>query len=300
MARSIADTNNGVQLRAWWLYRMLYSPHPLQEKLTLFWHNHFATSNAKVQNAGFMLGQYELMRQHALGNFAALLREMSKDPAMLVWLDGRDSKKGNPNENYGRELMELFSLGIGNYTEKDIREAARAFTGWEIQGTEAVFNAAQHDDGDKTVLGQTGNWKGDDIVRICLEQKSAPGFIVAQAVPLPHQRRRSPPTPELLEPLAEQFRKSDYDFGALVKTVLSSNLFFSETAYRKRIKSPVDFALGIVRGLEGHDRHERPGRRCWSSWARTSSTRRRSRAGTAARPGSTARRCCSARTWPWP
>src|SRR5207253_2878490 len=108
------------------------------EKLTLFWHNHFATSNAKVQNAGFMLGQYNLMRKHALGSFAELLKGMSSDPAMLVWLDGRDSKKGNPNENYGRELMELFSLGIGHYTENDVREAARSFTGWEIKGTEAV------------------------------------------------------------------------------------------------------------------------------------------------------------------
>src|SRR5258707_6197417 len=98
------------QLAAWWLYRLLHSPHPLQEKLTLFWHNHFATSNAKVQNASFMLGQYELMRKYALGDFGVMLREISKDPAMLVWLDGRDSKKGNPNENYGRELMELFSL----------------------------------------------------------------------------------------------------------------------------------------------------------------------------------------------
>ena len=99
---------------------------------------------------------------------------------MLIWLDGRDSKKGNANENYGRELMELFSLGIGHYTEKDVREAARAFTGWEIKDDAAVFNAARHDAGEKTVLGQTGKWKGDDIVRICLEQKSAPGFIVGK------------------------------------------------------------------------------------------------------------------------
>src|SRR5436189_81517 len=119
---------------------MLYTPHPLQEKLTLFWHNHFATSNAKVQSARFMLGQYELLRRHALGSFATLLTEMSRDPAMLVWLDTRGSKKGNPNENYARELMELFSLGIGHYSEKDIREAARAFTGWELRGALAHFN----------------------------------------------------------------------------------------------------------------------------------------------------------------
>jgi uncharacterized protein (DUF1800 family) len=250
MARSIAASNSGAQLRAWWVHRMLYSPHPLQEKMTLFWHNHFATSNAKVQNAGFMLGQYNLMRKHALGSFAELLKGMSGDPAMLVWLDGRDSKKGNPNENYGRELMELFSLGIGHYTENDVREAARSFTGWEIKGTEAVFNAGQHDDGDKTVLGQTGKWSGDDVVRICLEQPSTATFLVGKLYRC-LVSENMPATPELLQPLAEQFRKSNYDFGALVKTVLSSNLFHSADAYCARIKPPTDFTLGIVRGLEG-------------------------------------------------
>lgn len=249
LAKSVASANNGPQLRAWWLYRMMYSPHPLREKLTLFWHNHFATSNAKVNNAGFMLGQYELMRRHALGNFRPLLQEMSKDPAMLVWLDTRGSKKGAPNENYARELMELFSLGVGNYTETDIREAARAFTGWEISSGKAAFNENQHDTTDKTVLGQKGNWKGEDIVRICLDQKVCAKFMVHKLYKFLVSEAVEP-TPELLEPLADQFRK-DYDFGALVKTVLRSNLFFSATAYRTSIKSPVDFTLGIVRALEG-------------------------------------------------
>jgi len=146
--------------------------------------------------------------------------------------------------------MELFSLGIGHYTEKDIREAARAFSGWELRNAKPVFNPAEHDDGDKTVLGQKGKWKGADIVRICLEQKSAPYFIVGKLYKL-LVSETVPATPELLEPLATQFRKSDYDFGALVKTVLRSNLFFSEQVYRTRVKSPVDFALGIVRALEG-------------------------------------------------
>jgi uncharacterized protein (DUF1800 family) len=247
---SIARSNSDAQARAWWLYRMLYTPHPLREKLTLFWHNHFATSNTKVNNAAFMLGQYDLMRRHALGNFRTLLQEMSKDPAMMVWLDTRDSKKGNPNENYARELMELFSLGIGHYTEKDIREAARAFTGWEIQGGKAHFNKGQHDDGAKTVLDRTGKWTGEDIVRICLEQQPAPYFIVGKLYRF-LVSETVPATPELLEPLAMQFRRSDYDFGELVRTVLRSNLFFSATVYRTRIKAPVDFALGIVRALEG-------------------------------------------------
>src|SRR5207253_4005988 len=175
---------------------------------------HFATSNRKVQNAGFMLRQYELLRRHALGSFRTLLQEMSKDPAMMVWLDTRSSKKGNPNENYARELMELFSLGIGHYTEKDIREAARAFTGWEIRERQATFNPAQHDDGEKTVLSKTGKFQGSDIVDICLEQKSAPGFIVAKLYRFIISENVAP-TPELLEPLAARFRASDYDFGAL-------------------------------------------------------------------------------------
>jgi uncharacterized protein (DUF1800 family) len=250
LADSITRANNGQQLSAWWLYRMLYTPHPLREKLTLFWHNHFATSNKKVANAGFMLRQYELMRRHALGSFRSLLQEMSKDPAMMVWLDTRGSKKGSPNENYARELMELFSLGIGHYTEKDIREAARAFTGWDIRGAEPYFNAAQHDNGEKTVLGKKGKFQGADIVNICLEQQAAPTFIVGKLYRF-FLSETIEPTPELLEPLAEQFRRSDYDFGGLVKTVLRSNLFFSAQMYRTRVKSPVDFALGIVRALEG-------------------------------------------------
>ena len=257
MSRSLAEANNGAQLSALWLYRMLYSPHPLREKLTLFWHNHFATSNLKVQNAGYMLGQYELLRRHAQGSFRTLLTEMSRDPAMLIWLDTIQSQRNQPNENYARELLELFSLGIRNarrpgqrnYNEDDIRQAARAFTGWRIENGQAVFRARDHDAGEKTVLGQRGAWRADDIVRICLEQESTPyfltrklfRFLISDAIE---------PTPALLEPLAEEFRRSDYDFGALVERMLRSNLFFSAAAYRSKVKAPVDFVLGIVRGLE--------------------------------------------------
>jgi Protein of unknown function (DUF1800) len=250
LAEAIRKANNGPQARAWWLYRMLYSPHPLRERFTLFWHNHFATSNAKVQNAGYMLGQYDLMYRHALGNFRELLQEMSKDPAMMVWLDTSLSKKGMPNENYARELMELFSLGIGHYTEDDIREAARAFTGWELKAGQSQFNAAQHDPGEKKVLGQAGKWTGEDVVRICLDQPSCPRFIVTKLYQFLISES-APPAEELMAPLAERFRASGFDFGDLVRTVLRSNLFFSPHAYRARVKSPVDFALGIVRGLEG-------------------------------------------------
>jgi len=258
LAQSIGQANNGIQATAWWMYRMLYTPHPLREKLTYFWHNHFATSNRKVNNARYMLGQYELTRRHAQGNFRSLLQEISHDPAMMVWLDTVQSRRQMPNENYARELMELFSLGITNlrrpgqrnYTEEDIREAARAFTGWQIDNGRAVFREEQHDPTEKTVLGQRGRWRADDIVRICLEREAAPYFIanklfrflVSETVPA---------TPELLEPLASAFRQSDYDFGAMVERVLRSNLFFSPLVYRTRVKTPVDYALGILRGLEG-------------------------------------------------
>ena len=238
------------ELRGWWVYSMIHTAHPLREKMTLFWHNHFATSNAKVNNAGYMLGQYDLMYRHALGNFRMLLQEMSKDPAMMVWLDTSLSKKGMPNENYARELMELFSLGIGKYTEDDIREAARAFTGWELKAGQSHFNPAQHDTGEKKVLDQKGNWTGEDVVRICLDQPACPRFIVTKLYQFLISESE-PPAAELISPLAERFRASGFDFGDLVRTMLRSNLFFSPHGYRQRVKAPVDFALGIIRGLEG-------------------------------------------------
>jgi uncharacterized protein (DUF1800 family) len=266
MSRSLADANSGAggantgaQLSALWLYRMLYSSHPLREKLALFWHNHFATSNSKVRNAGYMLGQYELMRRHAQGSFRSLLTEMSRDPAMLIWLDTVQSQRNQPNENYARELMELFSLGVTNarrpsernYTEDDVRQAARAFTGWRLEQGRAVFRESDHDPGEKNVLNQRGRWRADDIVRICLEQESAPYFIVGKLFRF-LVSDSMPATPELLEPLASEFRRSDYDFGALVERMLRSNMFFSAQAYRAKVKAPVDFVLGIVRGLDGH------------------------------------------------
>jgi len=258
MSRSLADANGAAQVSALWLYRMLYSPHPLREKLTLFWHNHFATSNAKVLNVGYMLGQYELMRRHAQGSFRTLLTDMSRDPAMMVWLDTIQSQRERPNENYARELMELFSLGVTNarrpgernYTEDDVRQAARAFTGLRIQDGRAVFRGGDHDSGEKTVLGQRGRFGADDIVRICLEQESAPYFITRKLFRFLVSDSIEA-TPALLEPLATEFRR-DWNFGALVETILRSKLFFTQSAYRTKIKGPVDFVLGIVRGLEGH------------------------------------------------
>lgn len=235
-------------LRAWWLYCMLFSGHPLREKTTLFWHNHFATSIGKVKFAQPMVRQNHLLRKHALGKFGPFLLEMSKDPAMLIYLDSNSNIKGRPNENYAREVMELFSLGVGNYTEKDIQEAARAFTGWHTDGEKFTFNDKLHDEGEKTILGQKGNWDGDDIVDILLKQPVAARFLVRKLYREFISEAREP-SDALIEPLAEKFRKSDYDIGLVMRTMLSSRLFFSQHAFRQRIKSPIEYVLGAVKSV---------------------------------------------------
>jgi hypothetical protein len=243
-----ARDDDGQQLRGWWLYCMLHGGHPLREKLTLFWHNHFATSIAKVHEPALMFRQNCLLRQHALGKFGPFLQAISKDGAMLVWLDSNSNIKGKPNENYAREVMELFSLGVGHYTEKDIREAARAFTGWHTDGKGFKFNVRAHDDGTKTVLGQTGAWDGGDVVRIVLEQPAAARFLVRKLYHFLISENASPPD-ALLEPLCESFRKSDYDIAGLVKTMLASRHFYSGHAFRQRIKNPVEYVLGAVQAV---------------------------------------------------
>ena len=160
MAQVIGDaavgSNNINRLKAWWVYRMIFTPDPLTERLTMLWHNHFATSNLKVRNVGFMRNQNEILRKFSRGPFSQLLTKTVRDPAMLSWLDADANRKGNPNENLAREIMELFTLGVGNYTENDIKEAARALTGWTVKEGTFVFDAAQHDQGPKTIFGRSG------------------------------------------------------------------------------------------------------------------------------------------------
>jgi hypothetical protein len=240
--------DTGDQLRGWWLYCMLQGGHPLRDKLTLFWHNHFATSLVKVQHVGLMFRQNCLLRRHALGHFGPMLQDVSRDPAMLVWLDSNANVKGRPNENYARELMELFSLGVGHYTEHDIREAARAFTGWHTDGYGFAFDARDHDDGPKTVLGRTGNWDGGDVVDIVLGRPDAARFVVGKLYQFLVSERAAPP-PGLLEPLCDRFRKCGYDVAALVRTILASRHFYSDHAVRKRVKGPVEYMLGAVRAV---------------------------------------------------
>src|SRR5688572_17374951 len=158
------------QLPAWWLYRMLNTADPALEKLTLFWHGHFATSAAKVEKAGLMVAQNELLRSHARGRFGEMVRGVSRDPAMLLYLDSATNRRIRPNENFARELLELFCLGVGNYTEADIKQVARAFTGWEVRLDRFAFNAIQHDRGVKTFFGKTGSYDGDEAIQVVLDQ----------------------------------------------------------------------------------------------------------------------------------
>jgi hypothetical protein len=247
----------GEALRGWWLYCMLQGGHPLREKLTLFWHDHFATSIAKVQSPVLMFRQNCLLRRHALDHFGPFLQAISRDGAMLLWLDSNSNVKGKPNENYARELMELFSLGVGNYVERDVREAARAFTGWRLAGDQFGFDARLHDAEAKTILGQTGAFDGGDVVRIVLQQPAAARFLIRKLYRFLISERAVPPD-SLLEPLCDSFRKSDYDIAALVRTMLASRHFYSDHAYRQRIKGPVEYVLGAAQTIYRRYGEEEP------------------------------------------
>jgi uncharacterized protein (DUF1800 family) len=228
---------------------MIMTPHPLRERMTLFWHNHFATSNEKVNSPTLMLRQNSLLRSEALGSFPALLKSIARDPAMLVWLDAATSRKSRPNENYAREVMELFTLGRGHYTEVDVQEAARAFSGGFIQGEEYREIAAQHDDGEKTILGQTGRFRGDDVARILLDQPACAPFLCRKLYAHFVDELQQPPD-DLIEPLAQAFRSSGYQIRTPVEMILRSCLFFDRACFRKRVKSPVELLVGTVRALE--------------------------------------------------
>ncbi|MEQ8791837.1 MAG: DUF1800 domain-containing protein [Pirellulaceae bacterium] len=237
-------------LAAAWVYRLLGTPHPLREKMTLFWHGHFATSAEKVEKADLMHGQNEMLRRHALGDFGRLVQEISRDPAMLVYLDSTTNRKSHPNENYAREVMELFCLGEGHYTENDVQQLARCFTGWEVRRGKFYFNRYQHDTGAKSILGESGEFGGQEAVEIILRQDEAPRFIVGKLFRFFICDEPQPPR-ALLEPLVETFRASRLDIAVLVERILGSELFFSEYAVGRKVRSPVELAVGLLRALEG-------------------------------------------------
>jgi hypothetical protein len=235
------------RLRGWWISRMLHTKRPLQEKMTLFWHGHFTSSIEDVRLARHMYTQNQLLRQNCLGNFKQLVLDISRDPAMLRYLDNNTNRKGRPNENYARELLELFTMGIDNYTEEDIKEAARAFTGWTFRGDEFVFNRAQHDDGEKTFLGETGRFDGTDIIDIIFRQPVTARWICRRLVEFFAYEN---PEPELIEAMAELLRRNNYEIRPLMRALLQSEAFYSARAYRTQIKSPAHLIVGSVRYLE--------------------------------------------------
>lgn len=248
--RTILSAGNSQGLSAWWLYRMLHTPAQLLEKTTLFWHGHFATSAEKVTNARLMLDQNALLRDNALGSFTKMVNAISRDPAMLIYLDSSTNRKTHPNENYARELLELFCLGLGNYTEKDIQDVARCFTGWEVRRDQFRFNKYQHDTGEKRFLGKRGVFDGDEAVRIVVQQDAAPKFIARKLVAYFLLDEPAPPD-ELIEPLARQIRDSDFVIGPTVERILGSRLMFSSHAIGRKIRSPIELAVGFLRALEG-------------------------------------------------
>jgi len=231
-----------VAMETWFLDRMTNSPAQLQEKMTLFWHGHFTSAYQKGIPAQALVDQNNLYRANALGNVRDLTLKVSQDPAMLRYLDNAQNNKSHPNENYARELMELFTLGIGNYTETDVRESARAFTGWGLDRDFAFRTfPARHDDGSKTFLGKTGNFDGHDIVEIMFSQPAAAQWYAKKLLEF---FVYSDPEPALIDSVAALIRKNDYNLQPVMSTVLRSNVFYSDRAYRALVKSPVEFVVG--------------------------------------------------------
>ncbi|HEV2210305.1 MAG TPA: DUF1800 domain-containing protein [Verrucomicrobiae bacterium] len=238
-----------LELKAWWLQRMAKGPRPLQEKLVLFWHGHFATSMTKVRDAYLMWRQNELFRRMAMGEWGPFLIEVGKDPAMLVWLDQAQSRKQHPNENFAREVMELFALGEGHYTEKDVTEGARALTGWSYDrlNQEFIERPIWHDTGEKIIFGQRGNFDGADFLRLIVARPQAARFITAK---LWNYFAGVEPTPELVTALTAEFRRANDCFKPVLRTMFLSEEFYAPSIVRNQVKSPVQWLVGSVRMLE--------------------------------------------------
>ncbi len=230
----------------WWANRMLNSDRPLQEKMALFWHGHFATSEEKVRDYRKLLKQNQLFRNQGLGNFRELLVAVAQDPAMLAFLDAAVNVKGAPNENFAREIMELFSMGVGHYNETDIREAARAFTGWNFGDLKFVVSSEKHDDGVKTLLGKTARFDGVSAIDHILAQPVAAEFIAAKIY---RYFVREDLSAELQAELGVRLRASNYELGPFLETVFLSRDFYSAESIASRIKSPVELVISTYKKL---------------------------------------------------
>ena len=252
---------------AYWMYRMITTHNPLEEKIVLFWHGLFATGYAKLNQARSHLNQIEMFRKNGLGAFDDLLVELSKDPAMIFWLDNNDNHKGAVNENFGRELLELFSMGIGNYSEDDVKSAARAFTGWTMGNAEYMtmrankdsiwpygriawhfgYRPEDHDNGEKTFLGETGNLNGEDIVRILCKNEATPRFVCTRLFQFFAADEVDDEGSKVIDEMTRAYFESDYEIRAMLRTLFNSDYFKSDTARFARVKGPIELITGAVR-----------------------------------------------------
>lgn len=236
------------QLQAWWMSLILRDRAPLVERVALMWHDHFATSHDKVRDVRLMHGQVQLFREQGLGDFRELLHAVGKDPAMLVWLDGNANRKGHPNENFAREVLELFGLGIGNYTERDIQEAARGLSGWGVKGRQFVFREQYHDEGVKEVFGSTGSFSGEDVIDLVLAHPACARHVTRKlleefAVPAP--------TDEQVTTWSEVLVGQDWNIERTLEQLLRSELFLGPTSRRARISAPVEMLAITLINLDG-------------------------------------------------
>src|SRR5712671_7500981 len=234
------------RLAYWWADRMVATNRPLEEKMALFWHGHFATGEEKIRDYRKMEQQLALLHRLATGNFRTLLIEVARGPAMLAYLDAAENVKGAPNENFAREVMELFTMGVGNYTEKDIREAARAFTGWIDDDLDFKVDPAKHDDGPKTFLGRTGNFDGVDILNIILEQKITAEYIAGKLYKFFVRENISP---DVQVRLGAVLRDNNYEIAPLMRVIFLSRDFYSAPSVGTRIKGPVELVVSTYRKL---------------------------------------------------
>ncbi len=237
------------ELKLWWYKQMITTKSPITERMTLFWHNHFTSSSKKVRKPLLMYNQNVLLRKNSLGSFRTLLHDISKDPAMIIYLDNQQNRKSKPNENFAREVMELFTLGEGNgYTENDIKEAAKAFTGWKVDKNtgEFIFDKKSHNNTEKDFMGKKGNFDGDDILDIILERPQVSVYITKKVW---NEFIGINPTDSQIRIIAERFRLSNYDIKILLSDILKSSSFDDKKNYGSLIKSPVDLMVGTVRTL---------------------------------------------------
>ena len=264
-----------------WLYQMVTTNAPFPEKVNLFWHRVFATAQTKLIQGKAMSTQLDMLREFGLGKFDELLLQLSKNPAMLMFLDNQDNHKGSINENYGREILELFSMGVGNYTEEDIKECSRAFTGWTVENTDYMtlkmrnntmrpygyvnwqfkFDPEDHDDGEKTFLGETGNFNGEDIIALICKNPATAGFVarhlyhyfVADEFPVPQWPHFEPKDPAAIKVMTDAYFESGYSIKAMLRALFLSDSFKSQASWNARVKSPIELIVGTVRLAGGYD-----------------------------------------------